>query len=333
MSQLAFLEIEREIEAKAAPSALLLLWEDPPTGVQWSYSAHNAVRRCQQQYFFGSKLAAAKSNDPVRREAWVLSQLQDLSRWRGRLVDYGIEHFLVPPLKAGRLPYLEDVIASTLEVARRQWEFSASGRYREPGLIKDQHKEDFCALYEHEYGREIGEADRKQVEAEVTEAFRNLYGMTELLDCLRQQKVFLAQRTLWVSYERAKVKAIPDLLCWRGSQATLFDWKATESETSDYTWQMLVYALAVQRNWPETRAENITVYEVRLLERVVIPHVITADRLLAAEDFLYQSVLDVEALTGGKPLEAQDWEDYEPAQSSRTCATCNFRRICLERRK
>jgi hypothetical protein len=329
VSQLAFLDLEPD----PAPTVDELLWEEPPTSVQWSCSAHSAFRRCQLQYFFGYKLAAAKSLDPARREAWVLSQLQDLSRWRGRLVDYGMEHILVPALKAGRLPSVDDMIQATLAVARRQWEFSLGRHYRQPGLRKGQCKDDFCALYEHEYGVVIGDAERQRVEVEVAEAFRSLFRLTDFLEHLRQQKVYQAQRTLWVTFERARVKAIPDLLCWRGPQCTLVDWKATESETSDHTWQMLVYALAVQRNWPQTRPDDILVYEVRLLEGVIIPHTITEARLLAAEDYLYQSVLEIEALTGGKSLAEQDREDYEPAQTFRTCATCNYMRICLEGRK
>ena len=328
MSQLAFLDLE----PSRAPTLEKALWEEPPSDMLWTYSAHSASRRCQLQYLFGFKMAAAKSLDPKRREAWVLSQLQDLARWRGRLVDYGMEHILVPALKAKRLPSLDDLINGTLAVARRQWDFSLGRQYWQPGLRKGQCEDDFCALYEHEYGIGIGDADRRRVEAEVAQAFSNLFRLDDFLDGLRQQRSYQTQRTLWVKFERAHVKAIPDLLCWHTPQYTLVDWKATESETSDHTWQMLVYALAVKRNWPQTRPDDILVYEVRLLEGVIIPHVITDARLLAAEDFLYQSVLEMEALTGNKSFAEQNREDYEPAQTSRTCATCNFRKICLERR-
>jgi hypothetical protein len=331
MSQLALLEMEPASTLNLP--VVQPLWDDPPTDVQWSVAAHSAARRCQLQYFHGFKMANAQSRDAVRREAWVLNQLQDLPRWRGRLVDYGMENVLVPALKSGKIPSLDDMVNTTLAVARRQWGFSLSRQYRQDGLRKGQYPDDFCALYEHEYGMPVEESDRLRVEAEVVESFSNLLGLTDFLDHLRRQRSFMPQRTLWVTFERARVKAVPDLICWRGQETTIVDWKATTSETSDHSWQMLVYALAVQRNWPQTRAEDIVVHEVRLLDGMVVPHPVSEARLEATEDLLYQSVLEIEALTGGKPYDELHRDEFEPARSSRTCATCNFRKICLEGRE
>lgn len=271
--------------------------------------------------------------NPERREAFVLKQLQDLPTWRGSLVDLGIERFIVPCLKSGRLPPLAEVLAGTLAIAHRQWEFSAHRRYRDAGLTKSASKDIFCALYPHEYGLPIGRADLEQVEADVREAFEALYAQTDFLALLMGHGWYQPKMRLHFRVAAASVKAELDLLFFRGdNQPTIVDWKAGHSAKSDYTWQMLVYALAVRRRWPDVQPDDIAVYEVNLSEGVIKNHPVTEERLIEAEDYIYRSVMEIEALTGGRKFSQQSLQAFDLANTPRTCAICNFRRLCLSLR-
>jgi hypothetical protein len=53
----------------------------------WSYSAAKTFRQCQLQWFLKTKVANAKAKDPLRREVYLLSKLQSIWAWRGRVVD------------------------------------------------------------------------------------------------------------------------------------------------------------------------------------------------------------------------------------------------------
>lgn len=71
--------------------------------MRWSYSASRSFRQCQRQWFFKNVVASARAKDPVRKRAYLLSKLQSVSAWRGRIVDDVISNFIIPQLNRGNL--------------------------------------------------------------------------------------------------------------------------------------------------------------------------------------------------------------------------------------
>ena len=61
--------------------------------MRWSYSSSRSFKQCQKQWFFKNVVASAKSKDPFRRRAYMLSKLQSISAWRGKIVDDVISNF------------------------------------------------------------------------------------------------------------------------------------------------------------------------------------------------------------------------------------------------
>jgi hypothetical protein len=307
--------------------------EGASASVPWSFYAQNTFRRCQSEFLFGHIMANHHPTNQERREAFVLKQLQDLPTWRGSLVDIGIEKFIVPYLKSRQLPPLDEVVEKTLAVAQRQWQFSAQKRYWDPAFTKTANRDIFCALYPHEYGLPVGTADLEQVKADVRVAFETLYTQTRFLNLLMGHSWYRPKMRIHFRVAAASVKAELDLLFFRGNnQPTIIDWKAGHSVKSDYTWQMLVYALAVRRQWPEVQPTDIVVYEVNLAEGVIKNHPVTEERLVQTEDYIYQSVMEIKALTCGRKFSQQNLEAFDLANTPRTCAICNFRRLCLTMR-
>lgn len=76
--------------------------------MRWSYSASRSFRQCQRQWFFKNVVASARAKDPVRKRAYLLSKLQSVSAWRGRIVDDVISNLIIPQLNRGNLVTLRE---------------------------------------------------------------------------------------------------------------------------------------------------------------------------------------------------------------------------------
>lgn len=76
--------------------------------MRWSYSASRSFRQCQRQWFFKNVVASARAKDPFRKRAYLLSKLQSVSAWRGRIVDDVISNLIIPQLNRGNLVSLRE---------------------------------------------------------------------------------------------------------------------------------------------------------------------------------------------------------------------------------
>ena len=67
-----------------------------------SFSRIRQFSNCQRLWCFAKLIASsqAKSN-PLRREIYLLSQLQSLAAWRGDIVDHVISRRIIPALTKG----------------------------------------------------------------------------------------------------------------------------------------------------------------------------------------------------------------------------------------
>ena len=299
--------------------------------MRWSISAHNTFRRCQRQYLFGQIMASHNARDPERREAFLLKQLQSLPAWQGNLVHKGIQKYVVPWLANGSLPDRDDVIRQTLAMADRQIAFSSSCQYRVDGQSKSSAGDSYCALFEHEYGIGIAPERLEEVYETVSQCLRNLFNQQDLLDQLRHHS---GHRSEWLADFRVAgthVVVQLDLLCFQGGQMpVIIDWKVGSSESSDYSHQVMTYALSLLRSpiCQNVEAEGVSVYEVNLLKNQIKPHIVTEDKIIETEDFVFQSIEEIRAVGGDRTFESQHIEDYELARSWMTCMYCNFRKLC-----
>jgi CRISPR/Cas system-associated exonuclease Cas4 (RecB family) len=151
------------------------------------------------------------------------------------------------------------------------------------------------------------------------------------VDYLRQRKWYGVQIRLPSSLDGVTVAAQPDLLFFRGKgQLTIVEWKTDMSETSNHRPQLLVYALAASRKWPEVKSEELEICEANLMKNEIRRHHITEQDLLEIEDFIFLSISEIKALTQGEGFSEQHLEDYEFANNPNTCQYCSFRQLCLE---
>ncbi|HZU67014.1 MAG TPA: PD-(D/E)XK nuclease family protein [Ktedonobacteraceae bacterium] len=301
--------------------------------MRWSYSGHTVMRRCQRAYAFGYVIASHKAHDPLRSEAYVLKQLQHLSAWQGSLVHRILATNFLADLRAKR-PFDPTALAVAAQaLARRQLAFSAAKRYREPGQTKQAAANEYCALFEHEYGLAISPTSMEQVSTTITRCFEHLAGQREFLARLYAGSGHVAEQTLGFALNGESVTATPDLVyVERNRRLTVVDWKIAESETSDYSRQLLVYALAVARcgRWPWVRAESVQLLEANLLKNQIRVHPVSSQHLEEAEDFIYRSLVERETLIGTGRFEDLDLSEFEVAERPGTCFHCNFGSLCVQ---
>jgi hypothetical protein len=219
---------------------------------------------------------------------------------------------------------------SVEQLAQRQLAFSSARRYREPGQTKTAAGDEFCALYEHEYQKPLAADAVGRVSATARECFTWLANRSELVALLEHGSQFESELTLDCRIDGSPVTATVDL-AFRAANGRLviIDWKVAASETSDYSRQLFVYALAAIRSghWPGLRASDIDLYEVNLLRREVRGVAATDEAVDAAEDFIYRSVVEMRALSSA--ASAEELSSLELAGSAMTCTFCSFARPCV----
>jgi PD-(D/E)XK nuclease superfamily len=300
--------------------------------MKWSVSAHNSMRRCQRLFVYGQVVASHNARDPLRHEAYLLKQLQSLSTWQGSIVHKVLATSFLADVRAGRPIDPATLSATAHDLARRQFAFSAARKYREPGQTKGAAGDAYCALYEHEYGEDISPEQLEIVYATITRCFEHLASQEAFLAQLAAGSAHLAELPLSFTLAGATITATLDLV-YQGAngQLVVVDWKVAGSETSDYSWQLLVYALAVARcgRWPTVEADAIELYEANLLRNQVHQHPVSSQRLQEAEDFIYRSLVEREALVGRDRFDDLDLEEFEVAERPGTCYHCNFASLCL----
>lgn len=299
--------------------------------MRWSISAHNTFRRCQRQYFFSQIMASHNARDPERHEAFILKQLQSLPAWQGNLVHKGIQKFVVPWLTNGSLPDVNDVIKQTLAMAERQVTFSSSLRYRVDCQSKSSAGDDYCALFEDEYKIGITSERLQEVRETVSRCLHNLFEQGGFVNHLRQYSGYRPELLVFFRVAGTPVVVQLDLLCFReGRKPVIIDWKVTRSESSDYSNQAMTYALSLLRSpiCENIEAEDISIYEVNLLKNQIKPYIVTEDRIIETENFIFQSIEEIKAVSAARTFESQHIEDYELAGSRMSCMYCNFRKLC-----
>jgi PD-(D/E)XK nuclease superfamily protein len=299
--------------------------------MKWSISAHNMFQRCQRQYLFNNIMASETSNEELRREAHILKQLQGWSAWQGSLVHEGIRLFLMPQLRRNANISTEEIIVSTQALARQQFAFSQEKSYRNAGMTRDMAGSHYAALYEHEFDQEIDESHLQQVLENARLSLVNLFEQRQLLEEVRNHRGLQCESFLRFYVRDITVWSKLDLVFFRpDGHSVIIDWKIGDDVASDYSHQVMVYALAAKHRWPRTPVENFEIKEVNLLKNTIIVHPLTSEKLLETEDFIYRSGSSIRDLTGDQNWDAQRLEDFEPARSVLTCQYCKFRKLCQE---
>lgn len=304
----------------------------------WSFSESRIFRKCQRQWFYKACCASARSKDSARREAYLLSKLQSVSAWRGQIVDTVVEQVLVPALNQGNRPMLNQVLASARTLFDKQLAFGRQHRVREPGFKVTESGDSFAAFYAVEYGAGLSDIDVNAAWLDVEQALRNLFGLDELKQLLREAKYRVAQRSLIFDHAGAKVRAVPDLIAFFADKPpVIVDWKVHTFGVRDYRDQLLTYAIALMRAKPHKdfpsdlsrwKESDVVLYEVQLLRGITRQYPADENDVQATDERIAESIVTLQLARGGLEDDELTANEFPTTNDPRTCQTCPYRKIC-----
>ena len=217
--------------------------------MRWSYSASRSFRQCQRQWFFKNIASNAKAKDPFRRQAYLLSKLQSISAWRGKIVDDVLSQTLIPNLNRGIRMNLRDIKRHARDRFDRQLAYARRHPINDPNLQVSSEGEDFSVFHVMEYDGEIPKDEIENAWGEIESALVNLYSMDSIKCLMRSSDYIISQRPLqFTLMDGITVIAYPDVIVFQnGSLPTIIDWKVHTFGTNDAWLQLAIYAIALCR--------------------------------------------------------------------------------------
>lgn len=308
--------------------------------MRWSYSASRSFRQCQRQWYFKNIVASAKAKDPFRRRAYLLSKLQSVSAWRGRIVDDVISRTIIPSLNRGGCITLKDAKKRARDLFRRQLAFARQHPLNDSNLQVSKAGEEFAAFLAMEYDGELPEQEIEQAWDDIETALANLFSLDDVKDVLKSADYIISQRALqFPLLENVTLMAYPDAIAFRNDRPpAIIDWKVHTFGTNDAWLQLAIYAIALSRCKPqadfpdgfEIRPQQAALYEVQLLTNVVREHALEERQIEEAEEYMARSAYEMVCLTDGGKYAALDTDDFRPAVYATICQRCAFRAVCWE---
>lgn len=306
----------------------------------WSFSNHRTFNVCQRQWYFDAILANARANDPVRREAYLLSKLQELQAWRGSLIDYIISSHVIVKRPYAKMPSLEETLEIAHKTFQQQVEFARAHRLREEGIRPSKLEGQFAAWYAVEFGDGVSDEELQNCWLEIETALINFYSMSELLSLLTSANRLITQRTLTFDVDGITIQAVPDLIVFRRTQAPIIvDWKAYINDSQEHRRQLTCYALALKSCNPHSdfpaslaycNATDIDLLEVQLLTKKQRWYKLVDDDYDAVIDLIRESAIEMQLAADGASGKIMVPERFPTAVSPSICIRCPFKALCWE---
>jgi hypothetical protein len=306
----------------------------------WSFSSGRLFEKCQRAWFYKSHVASATSLNPLQREAYLLSKLQSISAWRGRIVDEVISSRIVPALKKGWNLEKQAILQYARLLFDDQRSFAKANSIRQEGMSQAKAGRSFAAFYVVEYGIGVKRDDLVRAWQEIKQALSNLIEMRKLLEDLRQAERLISQRSLTFSVLEAKARAVPDLIVFFVDQPPLIvDWKVHAFANRDYRLQLAAYALALVRSSPhqdfpaslaQYEPEDVRLIEAQLLRNVLRPYKLIPNDIDGLENHIVDSFMEMNLAMGESPTKSLNAFDYPVTEYAGVCEQCPFRKLCWE---
>jgi len=305
----------------------------------WSFSAHNAFKRCQRQWYYKSVYAHWNAKDPERKEAWRLSKLVSMPAWRGNIVDGVISRFVIPAHNEGQtLTYKQ-----TLEKAKRIF-LSQRQALMEANKTKTLRKwgnQSVAGFREIEYGEYLNDEDFSRAWDDIVSALSNFFNDSHLQQILQEANVSMPQRPLSFRHNGTSVRAVPDVICFYHQRSpVILDWKLHANPIYDYWTQLASYAIALSRckphkDWPAALHKTLdptefVLAEMQLLSNEMRKHNLTKEDVEDIEDLMSESIEEMSLSYAGLDSKSLKPEYFPSAISPSSCRFCAFKKLCWE---
>jgi hypothetical protein len=282
----------------------------------WSFSAHRTFRKCPRQWFYKQHVANHIAKDQLRHQAYVLSKMENIPAWRGKIVDSTISELIIPQLGYGRTITLQQANARADQL-----------------FAERQRTTSFYTTDGQPPSTEAFDEARRDVHL----ALENFYKAEQVWTILRRAERCMPQRALSFSHNGTTVRVVPDLITFHNGQPpTIFDWKVNNRALRDYRLQLVTGAIGLSRCKPHKdwapgatnhAPHTITLLEVQLLTGQVKEHAVTEEDVQDAEDLISISADDMQLAVNNNP-KAITPEALPSALEPSACQWCNFKTLC-----
>jgi hypothetical protein len=296
-----------------------------------SFSSDAILRICERRWFLGSVVAhPTAKKDPLRREAHVLRQLMHPQAWAGRTVHTIIEQLVLPAVQKGKLPETCELIAYSQDLLKRQAEFSRQRLYRT--VSKSRAGDQFCALFQDEYGQGLSPAELQEVEERVRVSLANVAKLGSLWSEVRTSQRVLPENSFRIILEGATLEAKPDLVFLSQGGTTIVDWKCWASLTADPSEQLRFYAYLLARYWNtrNLKAKDFRLLAVNLLAGSTTRVECSDDDLDLSDDRVTEFLERARNIIDGRSWSQIDLRALYGPRNPETCERCKFRGVCRD---
>ena len=147
-----------------------------------SYSKWRMYKKCQRMWAYASVVGNGKAKDARRKGISILSSLQTLSAWRGEIVDYTISNYYIRQLNKDICPNFDEILKYARQLCRKRYDFAKAKKYWKEGLVKSKCKDEYSALFELEFGKDIPKKDFIKAWEEIEISLANFFADKELID-------------------------------------------------------------------------------------------------------------------------------------------------------
>lgn len=307
---------------------------------KWSITAINMLRECNRKYYFSQVLATHGRKSALRRKAYELKSMQNLTMWKGSVIDKFMETSIIPMIRDKKTLDFEVLATQAVDLAKRQFEYSKQEVYSDAFISKSEAGADFCILDIHATGKEYSENEVAEAYSLIHETILNIpyIKMPDgqlLIDFLKQANALTPNVNNWIVYvEDAMVKPQIDLIAYHNWKPVIIDWKVSDSYTSDYSNQLIVCGITVylkrleKTDKPKYEYSDIKLFEVNLLKGIVNEHEFSEEKINRVIDDINLTSKDILLLTNKKEFEEIDIEDFELTDDEGSCLFCNYRKLC-----
>jgi len=311
--------------------------------MKWSITKSKMFSRCQRKWYYSEIMASHKSKDPLRREAYLLKQLQSVHAWRGTLVDRVIEKLIIPRIKSRNLPLEREVFEFSTKLIDEQIAFGKAAKHRCTNMTKSKGNDAYCAFYDVEYNGALNEEALQEAKQDVIAALRNLLNSNFLKEIMTDSSYMIAQRSLIFDFENTTITCTPDLIVFPKNQPPLIvDWKVHSFGNVDSWLQLGVYAVVLSRIKPHKDfpqdvhnqlkdPANVRIVEYQLLKNKQREYSISQEDVADIYDYIFKSCTEMNRLVNGKNYDALNINQFQTACSPGICERCQFKKLCWKK--
>jgi len=242
--------------------------------------------------------------------------------WAGQKVHDCIKHTLKNLQRGISVLDVDEIVSITLDQMRDDFRSSRERRY----LLYPK----TCALFEHEYEKDIADSAWKKVAENVEQCLRNFYSSETfaMLKDLPQENWLEVENFSFFDLDGTKIWAVIDCSFRTEDGATIIDWKTGRSTTSDVSLQLACYAMYGRETWG-IRPEKIKLIEYNLLSDQKMESSVTEGEIANTRTYIKGSIADMQSLLVDVENNiAKDEVSFKKVEDNWVRDRCNFRKVC-----